>query len=297
MIMQPLVVGIRFAEIGKAYHFDATSVPQIKVGDRVIVETSRGKQLGEVVQIIKDATPTPEGWKPIERIATPRDLLLRRTWAQKELEAMVVCRERAAQLKLHGIKVMAAEYSFDGTRLTIMFSTETEDKADLKSLRHDMQKQYQPSQVEMRQIGPRDVAKMLRGMGACGLESRCCSRFLTEFSPISIKMAKEQGISLTPQEITGMCGRLRCCLVYEYEQYAAARKELPKRNKRVVTPMGEGKVVDVSPMLMTIRVELIGIGVREFPCEEIEPWDELEALRRKSQQPCENCPDSVQSKP
>ncbi len=297
MIMQPLVVGIRFAEIGKAYHFDATSVPQIKVGDRVIVETSRGRQLGEVVQIIKDATPTPEGWKPIERIATPRDLLLRRTWAQKELEAMVVCRERAAQLKLHGIKVMAAEYSFDGTRLTIMFSTETEDKADLKSLRHDMQKQYQPSQVEMRQIGPRDVAKMLRGMGACGLESRCCSRFLTEFSPISIKMAKEQGISLTPQEITGMCGRLRCCLVYEYEQYAAARKELPKRNKRVVTPLGEGKVVDVSPMLMTIRVELIGIGVREFSCEEIEPWDELEALRRKSQQPCENCPDSVKTIP
>jgi cell fate regulator YaaT (PSP1 superfamily) len=254
MDMQPFVVGVRFAEIGKAYHFDATSIPQIKVGDRVIVETSRGKQLGEVVQIVKDATPAPEGWKPIERIATPRDLLLRRTWAQKEVEAMVVCRERVAQLKLHGIKVMAAEYSFDGTRLTIMFSTETEDKADLKSLRHDMQKQYQPSQVEMRQIGPRDVAKMLRGMGACGLESRCCSRFLTEFSPISIKMAKEQGISLTPQEITGMCGRLRCCLVYEYEQYAAARKELPKRNKRVVTPMGEGKVVDVSPMLMSIRV-------------------------------------------
>jgi cell fate regulator YaaT (PSP1 superfamily) len=296
MDMQPLVVGVRFAEIGKAYHFDATSVPQIKVGDRVIVETSRGKQLGEVVQIVKDATPTSEGWKPIERVATPRDLLLRRTWAQKELEAMLVCRERAAQLKLHGIKVIAAEYSFDGTRLTIMFSTETEDKADLKSLRHDMQKQYQPSQVELRQIGPRDVAKMLRGMGACGLESRCCSRFLTEFSPISIKMAKEQGISLTPQEITGMCGRLRCCLVYEYEQYAEARKELPKRNKRVVTPMGEGKVVDVSPMLLTVRVELVGIGVREFPVEELEPWDELEALRRKSQQPCENCPDLVKTK-
>jgi cell fate regulator YaaT (PSP1 superfamily) len=297
MPMSPLVVGIRFAEIGKSYHFDATTVPKIKVGDRVIVETSRGKQLGEVVQIIKNATPTTEGWKPIERIATPRDLLLRRTWAQKEVEAMIVCRERAVQLRLHGIKVVAAEYSFDGTRLTLMFSSESEDKAELKSLRHDMQKQYQPSQVEMRQIGPRDVAKMLRGMGACGLESRCCSRFLTEFSPISIKMAKEQGISLTPQEITGMCGRLRCCLVYEYEQYAAARKELPKRNKRVITPMGEGKVVDVSPMLKTIRVELLGTGVREFQCEEIEPWDELEAMRRKSQQPCENCPNPENTKP
>ena len=297
MPMQPLVVGIRFAEIGKSYHFDATSVPQIKVGDRVIVETSRGKQLGEVVQIFRDATPTPEGWKPIERIATPRDLLLRRTWAQKEVKAMIVCRSRAAQLRLHGVKVVAAEYSFDGTRLTLMFSSESEDKADLKSLRHDMQKQYQPSQVEMRQIGPRDVAKMLGGMGACGLESRCCSKFLTEFNPISIKMAKEQGISLTPQEITGMCGRLRCCLVYEYEQYAAARKELPKRNKRVITPMGEGKVVDVSPLLMTVRVELLGTGVREFQREEIEPWDELEALRRKSQQPCENCPNPEKTRP
>jgi cell fate regulator YaaT (PSP1 superfamily) len=296
MPMQPLVVGIRFAEIGKSYHFDATSVPQIKVGDRVIVETSRGRQLGTVAQIIKNAIPNSEGWKPIERIATPRDLLLRRTWAQKEVEAMIVCRERAAHLKLRGVKVLSSEYSFDGTHLTFMFSTESEDKADLKSLRHDMQKQYQPSVVEMRQIGPRDVAKMLGGMGACGLESRCCSKFLTEFSPISIKMAKEQGISLTPQEITGMCGRLRCCLVYEYEQYAAARKELPKHNKRVVTPMGEGKVVDVSPLLMTIRVELLGTGVREFQRDEIEPWDELEALRRKSQQPCENCPNPTKTK-
>lgn len=294
--MQPLVVGIRFADIGKSYHFNASSLPQIKVGDRVIVETSRGKQMGQVVQIVKNATPPSEGWKPIERIATPRDLVLRRTWAQKEVEAMISCRERAAQLKLRGVKVVAAEYSFDGTRLTFMFSTETEDKADLKSLRHDMQKQYLPSQVEMRQIGPRDVAKMMGGMGACGLEARCCSKFLTEFSPISIKMAKEQGISLTPQEITGMCGRLRCCLVYEYEQYAAARKELPKRNKRVVTPMGEGKVVDVSPLLMTIRVELLGTGVREFQREEIEPWDELEALRRKSEQPCDNCPNPNREK-
>jgi cell fate regulator YaaT (PSP1 superfamily) len=287
--MQPLIVGIRFIEIGKAYHFDATSVPQIKIGDRVIVETARGKQLGEVVQIVKNPTPSPEGWKPIERIATPRDLLLRRTSVQKEIEAMVTCRERASQLKLHGIKIVSAEYSLDGARLTFMFSSESEDKADLKSLRHDMQKQYQPAQVEMRQIGPRDVAKMLGGMGACGLESRCCSKFLTEFSPISIKMAKEQGISLTPQEITGMCGRLRCCLVYEYEQYAAARKELPKRNKRVITPMGEGKVVDVSPLMMTVRVELQGTGIREFQREEIEPWDELEALRRKALLPCENC--------
>ncbi len=180
-----------------------------------------------------------------------------------------------------------------------MFSTETEDKVDLKSLRKDMQRIFTDSQVEMRQIGPRDVAKLLGGMGACGLETRCCSKFLTEFSPISIKMAKEQGISLTPGEITGMCGRLRCCLIYEYEQYVAARKELPKRNKRVVTPDGEGKVLDVFPLRNVILVELDPKPSdrpqdrperpvwREFHRDQVEPWDELEALRRKSEAPCD----------
>ena len=287
--MQPMIVGIRFAQIGKVYNFDASAVPDIKTGDRVIVETSRGKQLGEVVTLAGNLPTPSEGWKPIERIATPRDLILRRMWQQKEIESMINCRERASQLKLNGVKIVASEFSFDGSRLAIMFVTESEDKVDLKSLRRDMQKMYSQSQVEMRQVGPRDVAKMLGGMGACGLETRCCSKFLTEFSPISIKMAKEQGISLTPAEITGMCGRLRCCLVYEYEQYAAARKELPKRNKRVVTPMGEGKVIDVSPMTMTVRVELANVGAREFSRDEIEPWDELETLRRKSQTRCGNC--------
>lgn len=287
--MQPLIVGVRFAQIGKVYHFDASSVPDIRPGEHVIVETTRGKQLGEVTGIIENPVKPPEGWKPVERRATPRDLVLRRIWQQKEIEALIDCRERAAQLKLPGVKIVAAEYSFDGARLAIMFSTETEEKVDLKSLRHDMQKKFAPTQVELRQIGPRDVAKLLGGMGACGLETRCCSKFLTDFSPISIKMAKEQGISLTPTEITGMCGRLRCCLVYEYEQYAAARKELPKRNKRVVTPLGEGKVVDVSPLQLRVRVELPEIGAREFHRDELEPWDELEALRRKAQQPCENC--------
>jgi cell fate regulator YaaT (PSP1 superfamily) len=288
--MQPFIVGVRFTQIGKAYHFDGSTVSNIKVGDHVIVETSRGKQLGEVTVIDVNPSSTSESnWKPIERIATPRDLLLRRIWGQKEIEAMIACRERAAQLKLSGVKIVAAEFSFDGSRLSIMYSTETEDKADLKSLRHDMQKLYQQPQIELRQIGPRDVAKMLGGMGACGMETRCCSKFLTEFSPISIKMAKEQGISLTPTEITGMCGRLRCCLVYEYEQYATARKTLPKRNKRVVTPLGEGKVLDVNPLQMSIRVELPDVGWREFDRDEVEPWDELEALRRKSQEPCEIC--------
>ncbi|MBN2385963.1 MAG: hypothetical protein JXB85_03015 [Anaerolineales bacterium] len=297
MSMQPFIVGIRFAEVGKIYHFDAALIPEIKVGDHVIVETSRGRQLGEVAQLVEDPSPPPEGWKSVERRATPRDLVLRKTWQQKEVAAMVDCRERAAQLRLSGIKIVASEYSFDGTRLTFIYSTESEDKVDLKSLRHDMQKKFTPAKVEMRQIGPRDAAKILGGLGACGLETRCCSRFLTEFSPISIKMAKEQGISLTPSEITGMCGRLRCCLIYEYEQYAAARKELPKRKKRVVTPSGEGKVLDAMPLTMRVRVELDDGTTREFDRDELEPWDELEALRRKSQQPCDNCQEKKPEEP
>ena len=211
--MQPSIYSIRFSKVGKLYHFDAGHIPDLKVGEYVVVETARGRQLGEVIQTVENPPAPPEGtWKSVERKATPGDLLLRQTWVQKQTEAMINCRARSAELQIPGVKIVAAEYSYDGSRLTFMFSSETEDKVDLKSLRKDMQKLYPQSQVDMRQIGPRDVAKILGGMGACGLETRCCSKFLTEFSPISIKMAKEQGISLTPSEITGMCGRLRCCL-------------------------------------------------------------------------------------
>jgi hypothetical protein len=161
----------------------------------------------------------------------------------------------------------------------------------LKSLKRDMGDLYPNTYIEMRQIGPRDVAKIIGGMGACGLETRCCSQFLTEFSPISIKMAKEQGISLTPEEITGMCGRLRCCLIYEYDQYVEARKQLPKRNKKVITPKGEGKVIDVLPMSNQVVVLIEneeGKRFREtFIKEDIQPWAELDALKKKSQAPCD----------
>jgi cell fate regulator YaaT (PSP1 superfamily) len=204
---------------------------------------------------------------------------------------MINCRARAADLGLTQIKIVAAEYNYDGSRLAFLFSTESDEKVDLKSLKKDMHDLYHNTHIEMRQIGPRDVAKIIGGMGACGLETRCCSMFLTEFFPISIKMAKEQGISLTPNEITGMCGRLRCCLIYEYEQYVEARKQLPKRNKRVVTPKGEGKVVDIIPMsnkvMVLIEAEEGKRFVETFDREQIQPWDELEALRRKSEAPCD----------
>jgi len=245
-----------------------------------------------VVQLVQETPSQPEGgWKSVERRANPRDLLLLQSWQAKQTEAMINCRARASELDLKGVKIIAAEYNYDGSRLAFLFNTESEDKVDLKSLKKDMHELYPTTHIEMRQIGPRDVAKILGGMGACGIETRCCSKFLTDFSPISIKMAKEQGISLTPNEITGMCGRLRCCLVYEYEQYVIARKTLPKRNKKVVTPKGEGKVIDIMPMSNQVVVlieDAEGKRSREtFGREDIQPWDELEALRRKSEAPCD----------
>jgi cell fate regulator YaaT (PSP1 superfamily) len=286
--MDPFIIGIRFQKVGKIYHFDAGESRDFQVGDFAVVDTSRGRQLGEVVQIVPEPSPPPEGtWKPILRRATPRDLVMRQLLQRKELEATINCRAKMAELGIPGVKIITAEYTFDGSRLSFIYSTEAERKVDLKKLRNAMQRAYPRTQVEMRQIGPRDMAKILGGMGACGMENRCCSMFLTEFSPISIKMAKEQGISLTPSEITGMCGRLRCCLVYEYEQYVTARKQLPKRGKRVATPLGEANVVDVFPLKQSVLVEIEGKGTHEYNYEDVQPWEELEALRQKAQSPCD----------
>jgi len=287
--MEPFIVGIRFQKVGKIYHFDASNYRDILPGDFAVVETSRGRQLGEVIHFVVNPHSLADGgWKPIQRKASPQDLVLRQSWQVKEIEALVNCRAKSAELMLEGVKIVAAEFSFDGARLSFMYSSETDEKIDLRNLRKAMQRIYPNSQVEMHQIGPRDVAKILGGMGACGLDNRCCSRFLTEFSPVSIKMAKEQGISLTPTEITGMCGRLRCCLVYEYEQYVEARKNLPKRGKRVVSPLGNGKVVDVYPLKQTVMVELENDIQHEFQTSELQPWEELEAFRQKAETPCEN---------
>jgi cell fate regulator YaaT (PSP1 superfamily) len=224
--------------------------------------------------------------KPIERRATPQDLIMGRMWRRRELEVLINCREKAAELNIKGVQIVKAEFSFDGTRLSFLYSTEGDEKKDLKQLLRKMQRSYRKAKVELREIGPRDVAKVIGGMGACGLDERCCSRFLSEFSPISIRMAKAQGVSLNPQEITGICGRLRCCLIYEYGLYVKARKGLPKKNKRVVTPSGEGKVVDVVPLKGTVIVALKD-GMRlEFPKEDVQPYEELKSLEKKAGEPC-----------
>lgn len=287
MSENPNVVAIRFQPLGKLYHFDRAGARDLRPGDYVLVSTRRGREMGEVAGFV-EKPKSKNKLKPIERLATAQELVLRRMWQRKELEAMIDCRAMASEMGLEGVKIAKAEYSYDGSRVTFLYNYEEEEKIDLGQLRSAIQRTMVESRVEFRQIGPRDVAKIIGGMGACGLETRCCSMFLTEFSPISIKMAKAQGISLSPQEITGMCGRLRCCLVYEYEQYVEARKQLPKVKKRVVTPLGEGKVIEVLPMRQAVIVALAEDDRRvEFLKHEIEPYEELKALKGKANGPCD----------
>lgn len=276
-----MMAGIRFTKIGKLYHFDYREYPDLKAGDFVIVETQRGRQMGQVMGFA--AYESGREYRSILRPATPRDLVLRQHWEAQQPEALGICLEKAQSIGgYEGIKFVSAQYNYDGTQLTFFYSTE--EKADIFRLTRALQREFK-AQVDMRQIGPRDVAKLLGGYGACGAE-RCCSSFLTDFSPISIKMAKAQGISLNPSEITGMCGRLRCCLVYEYEQYVEARKHLPKRNKRVGTPYGEGKVIDVHPLRDAVTVYIEEVGRKYVEREELIPLEELKALAKAAQEPC-----------
>lgn len=287
MINQPveqtqLVAGVRFQKIGKLYHFDFAQYPDLQKGDFVIVETLRGRQMGQVMGFT--APDANRRIREILRPATPRDLVLRQYWESRQDEALAACRKAASSLRrMDDVKFIEAQYNYDGTVITFLFSAE--QKMDTAVLRKRLQRKFS-AQVEMRQIGPRDVAKLLGGFGACG-ETRCCSTFLTDFSPISIKMAKAQGISLNPSEITGMCGRLRCCLVYEYEQYVEARRKLPRRNKRVGTPHGEGRVIDQLPLSDAVLVD-VGDGARKIvEREEIIPLEEFRKLAEKAKAPCD----------
>jgi cell fate regulator YaaT (PSP1 superfamily) len=278
---QRMVAGVRFHRVGKLYHFDYETFPGLQVGDYVIVETTRGRQMGEVIAFAP-ADRDGRDYKSIMRIATPRDLMLHSHWEAQQTTALDTLLLRVKEQGGYpGIKFVAALYNYDGTTLTFLYSCE--DKVNLSRLWNEISRDF-TAQIELRQIGPRDVAKLLGGFGACG-ELRCCSTFLTDFSPISIKMAKMQGISLNPSEITGMCGRLRCCLVYEYEQYVQARSQLPKKNKRVGTPHGEGKVVDVHPLQDAVTV-YVGESYHLVKREELMPLEELEALAKKAKAPC-----------
>jgi cell fate regulator YaaT (PSP1 superfamily) len=259
------IVGIRFKRSGKIYYFDPAG-HELHLKDQVIVDSSQGLEMGEVALAPKQvvANELEQPLKPIVRRATPEDLARLQENIGKEKEALVECDRLIAELNLP-MKLLSAEYGFDGSRVTFFFGAE--ERVDFRRLVKELTGRLK-ARVELRQVGARDEAKMVGGYGRCG-QPLCCARFLNEFSPVSIKMAKEQGLPLNPMRISGICGRLLCCLCYEHEQYRDLRAKLPKTGQPVGTASGEGFVVDVNPIKETVMVEL-ETGVRvEFPASEL----------------------------
>lgn len=266
----PVIVGIRFSKIGKNYYFDATKIGELKIGDHLVVETSRGWQLGELAEIVDDPEILKNAsYKAVDRIATPADLVKHEELAKKADEVMEECKQEVRNQKIQDVKIITAEFSFDEKILSFLFTSENEESPNLNQVKKFLGRKYPNARIDFHKIGPRDVAKFYGGMGACGFPSRCCSKFLCQFESISIRMAKTQGISLTPSDITGMCDRLRCCLAYEHCQYVEALKNMPKRNKVVMTPNGVGKIRDVAPMRECVYVQLEELGMKEFHISEI----------------------------
>ncbi len=246
------VVGVRFKEVGKIYFFDPGE-ETYKTGEMVIVETARGVECGEIAspnkQVAEEEIVHP--LKSIIRRATEADLKKLEKNRELEERAFSIAEKKIAEHKLE-MKLVNVEYTFDGSKVLFYFTAD--GRVDFRALVKDLASVFR-TRIELRQIGVRDEAKMLGGLGVCGKEF-CCSKFLGEFQPVSIKMAKEQGLSLSPVKISGTCGRLMCCLKYEQEAYTDLLRNTPKFGAIVKTPQGKGTVVEVSLLTGTLKVKM-----------------------------------------
>jgi cell fate regulator YaaT (PSP1 superfamily) len=264
------VVGIRFRPTGRIYYYDPAGF-NLKPGLWVIVETPKGVECGRVViapKQVEAAELGGEPLKPVHRLATEDDLRQMLTYKAKEKAALHRCAER---VDLHELpmKLVEAEYTFDGSRLTFYFVAE--ERVDFRALVRDLAAQFH-TRIELRQIGARDHAKLLGGVGMCG-KTLCCSSWLTEFNVVSIKMAKEQGLPLNTNKISGLCGRLMCCLAYENDDYIAAKAEMPDYNEIVHTPSGPGRVVGVNVPRESVEVMLQSGVTITVPLREVEGYE------------------------
>ena len=246
------VIGVRFKEVGKVYYFDPDK-HTLKLGDTVIVETSRGVECGKVAIANKEVKDEDivHPLKKLIRVATKEDLRRLEENARKEKEAMKVCEKKIAEHKLD-MKLVDVEYTFDNSKILFYFTAD--GRVDFRALVKDLASVFR-TRIELRQIGVRDESKMLGGLGVCG-RPFCCSSFLGEFHPVSIKMAKEQGLSLSPTKISGTCGRLMCCLKYEQDAYSDLLKRTPKVGAIVKTPAGKGLVVESNLLTQTLKVKM-----------------------------------------
>ena len=246
------VIGVRFKNVGKICYFDPIGLT-FESGQKVIVETARGVECGQVVlanrEVSDETVVSP--LKPVMRLATERDLAVIEENRQKEKEAFTICQEKIAKHKLV-MKLVDVEYTFDNNKILFYFTAD--GRVDFRELVKDLASIFR-TRIELRQIGVRDESKMLGGLGICG-RPFCCSSYLGEFQPVSIKMAKEQGLSLNPTKISGTCGRLMCCLKYEQENYEELLKITPKIGASVKTPDGRGTVVDANLLTGVLSVRM-----------------------------------------
>lgn len=261
------VIGVRFKNVGKIYYFDPSGV-QIPEGSSVIVETARGMECGEVA--LKNTGVSEEEvvqpLKKVIRVATEADLETVKQNHEKEEKAFSICLEKIADHRLD-MKLVSVEYTFDGSKILFYFTAD--GRVDFRELVKDLASVFR-TRIELRQIGVRDEAKMLGGLGICG-KPFCCSTFLGEFQPVSIKMAKEQGLSLNPTKISGTCGRLMCCLKYEQEAYEELLRHTPKVGAYVSTRDGNGTVVEQNLLtgLLKVKLENSDGSPVLYPCREV----------------------------
>lgn len=246
------VIGVRFKEIGKVYYFDPNGI-QMKKGDMAIVETARGVECGEVAMENREIEDKDivHPLKKMIRKATQGDLKKVEENRKKERHAFEICEKKILDHKLE-MKLVDVEYTFDNNKILFYFTAD--GRVDFRELVKDLASVFR-TRIELRQIGVRDEAKMMGGLGICG-RPFCCTSFLGEFQPVSIKMAKEQGLSLNPVKISGTCGRLMCCLKYEQAAYSDLLRTTPKNGAVVNTPEGRGVVVDVNLLTGMLKVRM-----------------------------------------
>lgn len=246
------VIGIRFKNVGKVYYFDPVGI-QAQLGQKIIVETARGIECGDVVIENREVNDSEivSPLKPVIRIATEEDIETVKKNKEKEKEAFNICLEKIEKHKLV-MKLVDVEYTFDNNKILFYFTAD--GRVDFRELVKDLSSVFR-TRIELRQIGVRDESKMLGGLGVCG-RPFCCKTFLGEFQPVSIKMAKEQSLSLNPSKISGACGRLMCCLKYEQDVYDELLKVTPKVGAIVKTPDGNGTVIDFNLLTGKLTVKL-----------------------------------------
>lgn len=283
----PTICGVRFRGAGKVYYFDPRDI-SLAVDDYVIVSTSRGDELAQVVIPNREADESElvGELKPVLRRATSLDLLEAERYRAREDEVVGQCQQQVNESGLP-MKVVGAEYSYDGSRLTFFFTADK--RVDFRNLVRELARQFK-TRIELRQIGVRDETRVLGGIGKCG-RPLCCATWLDRFSPVSIRMAKQQNLPLSPNEISGLCGRLLCCLGYEYDYYKQVAGRFPHVGKVIDSPVGPAKVLHVSVLREKVDLLLEDGSRVEMTAEQLSGEEPLEAPdpeKRKSEQLAES---------